>query len=441
MKSLLVCPAERPCLKYLAEAVPLVNLSFCGKLLIFYWIEFLAAKGAKHISVLATDRPQLVRELVGDGSRWGICIDVLPERCELSLTGAEQKYGAEPTEFLPAPYHVNLADHLPELPDVLLFSSYAEFFRAAKEFILHAATPDRIGLREIKPGIWAGLHTKIPSTIKITAPCWIGDCVSLGENVELGPGAIIESRTVIDDGATITNSSIASETFIGPGTEITDSIVIQNNLINWKHGSAIQITDPFLLAPLHETIDESIHPSLWGRLAALLCLIATAPLAFVWILVSNLRGQTVLREMRAVNPYSNENTSGPTYYEFANCSGLWQRWPQLWNVVLGEFCCVGNRPLNTIEAETLTSEFEKLWLKAPIGLVSQADAEGCFEKCCDEARAHASFYTVHRSARRDLQILGKVIVGCGRRNVTANSPIASRVLEQEEIPLNKTAAR
>lgn len=440
MKAILICPAERQAVVQLAESQPLVNLSVCGKPIVYYWIEFLALKGAKHVSILATDRPHLVRELVGDGSRWGISIDVLPERNELTAGDAATKYVVRADEFLPGEYSVVVADHLPELPRIKLFSSYGEYFRAAKELLPHVVSPDRIGLREIKPGIWAGLHSKIPSSTKLTAPCWIGECVLLGENVEVGPCAIIESQTIVDSGATIANSIIQPETFVGPGTEITDSIVIRDNLINWKQNSVIQITDPFLLAPLHESAEKAGSSHL-GRLGALLFLIATAPLAFLWVVVANLRAQPVLRELHVVDPFSKDLSSTITSYEFANCTGLWQRWPQLWNIVSGQFAWVGNRPLTVREASQLTGDFEKLWLKAPIGLVSQADAEGCFEKLCDEARAHAAFYAVHRSFQADFEILRKVIVGCGQRNVRATLPINSRVVESEEIPLGKTVAR
>ena len=53
----------------------------------------------------------------------------------------------------------------------------------------------------------------------------------------------------------------------------------------------------------------------------------------------------------------------------------------------------------------MSNDFERLWLTAPIGLISLADAEGCLEAFGDEARAHASYYAVQASWRLDLSIL------------------------------------
>ena len=66
---------------------------------------------------------------------------------------------------------------------------------------------------------------------------------------------------------------------------------------------------------------------------------------------------------------------------------------------------MGNRPLHSFEAGKLVNDFERLWLATPIGLISQADAEGCFERFSDEARAHASFYAVQATLPLRLSIL------------------------------------
>ena len=60
-------------------------------------------------------------------------------------------------------------------------------------------------------------------------------------------------------------------------------------------------------------------------------------------------------------------------------------------------------------AVTLTSHFDRLWLKAPIGLISLADAEACAELLGQEARVLASFYAMRANWRLDLSILGRVL--------------------------------
>src|SRR5206468_11323241 len=84
--------------------------------------------------------------------------------------------------------------------------------------------------------------------------------------------------------------------------------------------------------------------------------------------------------------------------------------PQLWNIARGQFTWVGNRPLSPADAAALANEFERLWLAAPIGLVSLADALGCPQAFSDEARAHASYYAVKANWRLDCSIFLRALI-------------------------------
>src|SRR5262245_3555510 len=101
MKAILICPGERTAVGALAEATPVSNINVLGKPLIGYWLEHLAARGAKEVAVLATDRPEQTRALVGNGARWGLRVKVIPEIRELSLAEARRKYrGKDDTKWL-----------------------------------------------------------------------------------------------------------------------------------------------------------------------------------------------------------------------------------------------------------------------------------------------------------------------------------------------------
>ena len=93
-----------------------------------------------------------------------------------------------------------------------------------------------------------------------------------------------------------------------------------------------------------------------------------------------------------------------------NCESFFRSWPQLLNIVRGDFAWVGNRPLGPVEVAQLESEFDRLWLAAPIGLISLADAEGVAGAFTDEARACASFYAVRADWRLDLSILARALL-------------------------------
>ena len=97
------------------------------------------------------------------------------------------------------------------------------------------------------------------------------------------------------------------------------------------------------------------------------------------------------------------------YYEFACVRGPLRRWPQLWSIVLGDFNWIGNRPLSPRLANTLARDYERLWLAAPLGLISLADAEGCTDFLGAEMRAHSSYYAAQANWRLDIAILCRVL--------------------------------
>src|SRR5690349_17544325 len=104
MEAILICPAERPALAKLAGVAPLANLPILGQTLVECWLEHLATLGARDVRVLAADRPQQVRARVGDGARWGLRVEVLPEVRELTVAEARLKYGkGSSLGWLPAP--------------------------------------------------------------------------------------------------------------------------------------------------------------------------------------------------------------------------------------------------------------------------------------------------------------------------------------------------
>jgi lipopolysaccharide/colanic/teichoic acid biosynthesis glycosyltransferase len=104
------------------------------------------------------------------------------------------------------------------------------------------------------------------------------------------------------------------------------------------------------------------------------------------------------------------------YRQLQGISGLWQRWPELWNIVRGEFAWIGNRPLTREQAGALENDWERLWLAVPPGLFSLADAEGCADPLSDEARAHASFYAVQKDRTVNWRILRRTFARAWKRD-------------------------
>jgi hypothetical protein len=309
---------------------------------------------------------------------------------------------------LAAPHDLTLVDHLPALPEFPLFTSYAAWFAALEAWLPRAVTPDRIGVRELKPGVWVGLHTRVAPGAELRAPCWIGEKVYVGSGTVVGPAAILESESFIEAGTEVSHSLIGPKTLVGKFTEVRDSIACGSTLISWKYNSCIKISEPFLLCSMAPAQSEFKPAGVISRLAAAVALVLTLPFALLPALKSKLRGVPVLRPLLAVRPRSAHTAILPgdtlIYYELASVKGWLRRWPQLWHIMRGHFTWVGNRPISPREASRLTNDFERLWLAAPLGLLSLADTEGATHFYSDDTRAHASYYAARASRGLDFVI-------------------------------------
>lgn len=252
MKALLICPANSEDVAALAKTVPLAGLPILGKPLIEYWLEHLATLGALDVSIFANDRPREILGFVGDGARWGLRVVVHPEIRELSTAEARAKFhDAGASAWLPSPHDATLMDRLPLQPGLPLFTNYAAWFAGVMNWLPLAATsPVRLGVRELKPGVWVGLHTRVAADAELHTPCWLGENVFVGSGGVIGPRAVIEDRSLIEPGARISESIIGPETFVGEFTEIRHSFAWGDMLVNWQLDSCLKVTDAFLLRPL-----------------------------------------------------------------------------------------------------------------------------------------------------------------------------------------------
>lgn len=435
MKALLICPADRPAVACLAENAPLAVAPLLGRSLAEYWIEALSTRGAKHVLVLASDRPHQVRDVLGDGARWGVKIDVLPQGRELTVEEARRKYvpdapdGSAPAE----PVETVLMDHLPGLDELPLFETYAGWFAALQAFLPRAVTPDRIGAREVHPGVWIGLHAQVAPTAQLHAPCWIGEHALISDGVVIGPGAIVEDRAIVESGARVTQSVVGPETFVGEMISVHQSLAHGSTVVNWQTDSCLRVPDAFFLCSLNERRFSAQGSNIVGRTLALAAMLATAPLAFVVMFLSLLRGENPLQLRLGVRPQRNVRSAALqtfAYYELTGGSNWLKRWPQFWSVVRGDLNWVGNRPLRPTQALELANDFERLWLTAPVGLVSLADANGCTDSLCDEVCAHASYYAVNASRRLDWFVLSRAMI-----RAAAAIPIRRRSRRSAAVPL------
>ena len=264
-KALLICPSARAAVAELSQTAPLAATPLLGESLVEYWLSHLALAGVKEVRILADDRPECVHKVAGTGSRWGLKVEVIAEARELSVAQAQIKYAREfPQDG------IILLDHFPGAPQHRLFSSHANFFSALLHWIPKAKTVDRVGVREVQPGIWLGQHAHVSPQARFQAPCWIGQHVYVGAGAIVGPGAVVEDRSFIEAGAEIVNSVIGPETFVGRLAVLQKSLACGSTLVNWETDSAIQVPDAFVLCGLKRQANAKSSEKFLRRLFDLL---------------------------------------------------------------------------------------------------------------------------------------------------------------------------
>lgn len=412
MKAVVICPDRRPEVAFLARKSPLALVRILGPTLISHWLTYLADRGAKEVVILASDRPDQLRATVGHGERWGLKIELIAGPRELTVAEARTQLQKSSVGWLPAPDDIVVADRLPAWPDRPLFENYARFFSVLCQWLPEAGG-HRVGAKEISPGVWTGLRCRVDASAKLIAPCWLGENVWVRGGATVGPHAFVENSAMVDHNAEVSSSWIGPSTYVGALTHVRASLAWADGLLNHETGSFVEVADAFLLSNLRgeSGFDRS---SPWsGRLLAAAVAILTSPLLLVAWLKNRNSARPLFAPKRAVIPTAvvgQQSLREMNYSELNGVSGLARRWPQLWSIWRGDFSWVGNRPLAREQAAQLETEFEQLWLAAPVGLISLADTFDAGDRFDDESRAHASFYAVHADGKMNRNILRWLIL-------------------------------
>src|SRR5690606_28555653 len=117
--------------------------------------------GAKEVTILVADRPERVRQIVGDGARWGLRVEIAPQSHELNCAEVRSMFSGSKIPSAFGTHETIFIDHSPGLPQLKLFSSYAAFFGAIQKVFSEIALKSPFGMKEIRPGVWTGFRAHI----------------------------------------------------------------------------------------------------------------------------------------------------------------------------------------------------------------------------------------------------------------------------------------
>ncbi len=240
MNAVLRCSPDITTVPALARRHPLALTPFLGATVLEHALSALAAEGVKHVRIEATDRVDELRHITGRGEAWGL----------------EIQFSDDAPDPLPPARIVEL-DRLPQLPNQPLWRTYRDWY-SAQLALLPAMANRRVGMREMAPGVFVGLRTRVDPSATLLGPCWIGANISIGSRAVVGPGTVIEDGSYIDSSAEVSGSIVGPQTYVGAFTEVRNSFAWGRDLLNLDTGSLTEVSDRFLLAGLQR------RPGAWG---------------------------------------------------------------------------------------------------------------------------------------------------------------------------------
>jgi NDP-sugar pyrophosphorylase family protein len=320
--------------------------------------------------------------------------------------------------------------------------SYELYQEAQKVFLLSAYNSNRadtdispsslprvrypsIEGHKIAPGIWVGQNHIIHPSARLAPPLCIGENCRIGYGVELGPEVVIGSNVVIDDEATIFQSTILDLTYVGQLVNISDRIVHKTTLIDTQTAESTQVVDPFLLAETRLATGSGWWRRTLTILVALLLLLVALPLMLlVGLAVAVTIGKGVLirspRVGRAGAAGSRQAAlrtfdlyafrildSHGTMSRLGRWLHHWEldRLPELWNILNGDLELVGVKPLLPEDTATLNEEWHRKRFECAPGFTGLWYVQTNAGSDLDEILVADAYYAATHTWRDDLRLL------------------------------------
>jgi NDP-sugar pyrophosphorylase family protein/lipopolysaccharide/colanic/teichoic acid biosynthesis glycosyltransferase len=302
--------------------------------------------------------------------------------------------------------------------DVGSFSEY----RASQVAVLDEKLQDMImPAHKTAPGIWVGKNSSIHPTARLEAPILLGDNVQVGPQAVLGPYATIGSNIIIEEGATISHSTILDGTYVGKLVNVQDAVVNRNCLVNVPTNTSVFVSDQFLLGEANAgqalggvgRAVEWIGTLLLFMLSLPLWLISLAaalfagkgPLIEKTVLATNdprARRETGKISWRSVTVHRLRADSTTAAGRWLTRTGL-RNLPAQLAVLRGELSLVGVGWITPEQAATLGEDWQRQRFLVPTGLTGLWYTSVGI-KTLEEQMIVDTYYAVTHSPQEDIRL-------------------------------------
>lgn len=455
------CEEMDPLLRY--RPTPLLNIA--DQPIIFYIIETLAKERILQFDLVLSHLPTTIEEKLEDGKRWGVSITYHlaqnPFFPFASLLPCLDSWDDTPIllgrgDALPLFNHNNLTDNkttpllfyypsgewsgwailnlsilrtlnkktnISELTTLLSsqarttispFLSACTFqdlktsnFHVLKDSLELESLP--ITAHLIAPGIWVSRNVSLHPYAELNPPVFIGENCQIGSHVQLGPNAVIENHCLISAGSRIEHSIICQRSYVGENLEIEDSIVDRNLLINLSYATSLHIREDFILSELSPFPITHYPFRLFARFFALVLLILFSPVYLYLKMTCDLMKSPMVNLPASDDPVQWTTFDWQTFKSkdstpLNKFQNYFKKLPLLFNLFRGEVHFIGVVPRSIKNLKRLPVDWQKLYLKSKVGLITLTDLDHGPNPTEDELYTTETYYSMQMGLWFDLKL-------------------------------------
>lgn len=456
-------------LEPLTERCAVPMLPVAGKELLIYTLEEVVAAGIREIVVVAAAHGQQVgASTLGEGERWGCNIRYVLSRGEEApsevwtrlslgdeavvalrgdilrspvtaefLQAAQDRPGnfaffggddgragllllrpgcSSPGSLLDS-LHWNGPAQLPgeggcDLGDrglVNTLEDLAAFHRANLDLVAGRFPGLGITGRVVSLGLHAGRGAKVsPKSLK-KGVAYVGDNSRVHPEAEFVGEVMVAHDVVVDRAATLRDSVIMPQTYVGELVEVANAIISGGYLMRVDTGAKLNITEAFLLGGLGGK-DVRRRTSLLDRLAGGLLLLVSFPLWPVAAAAAALSAAPLTERQTFVGNRSSllggeGVANGFTVTSWNTPIPVLRHLPWLLAVVKGDLRLVGVAPLSPEESQSRTEEWERVRDQAPVGLLGPTQLNLSRDAPLEERLLSDAFFAREQSMGKNMRYL------------------------------------
>jgi hypothetical protein len=253
-------------------------------------------------------------------------------------------------------------------------------------------------------------------------PVYLCENCGIDAGAQLGPNVVVGKDCLLDTGCTATDSAVYAGSYVSQALELKDKILDKNLLIDAPSGAAVFVDDL-----TGDTQRAHFLGGLTGVLAwliALVWLLLASPVLLLTALCLLLFRRPVYHRREVVRlPAPAEKPRWRTFKllsfspDFAPGIGircgfrslLLRFLPALVHIVKGELHFVGLPPRTREEIANLPKDWQTLYLRGKVGIITEASFAGPNPQE-DELYAADAFYAATMSRRYDLKLLLRFLV-------------------------------